>query len=236
MAAEMFVQLSLLSFYLRIFSSPVFRRMVWALMALVVCFGITNTFTMIFQCTPVAFFWVGWAGETTGTCININLFSWIRAAVEIAIDVAIITLPIPTVLKLQMSWRRRIQVVLVFCIGFLITLISILRLQSLVQFSKTQNPTYDNAPAVFWSVLECDMFIICACMPSMRSFLRMLAPSCFQSTVGSRPSENTDRTGRTRISSGENYRREPSVKENESDVELVEPHLDDTPRRVWRKV
>ena len=119
MIAEMFVQLSLLAFYLRVFASAVFRKMVVVLMALVVCFGIANTFSMIFQCTPVAFFWKGWAGEMAGHCININLFSWIRAAIEIAIDVAIIALPIPTVLKLQMSWRKRIQVVLIFSMGFL---------------------------------------------------------------------------------------------------------------------
>ena len=119
MAAEMFVQLSLLAFYLRVFASAVFRKLVVAMMCLVVGFGIANTFTMIFQCTPVPFFWRGWAGEMTGHCIDINLFSWIRAGIEIAIDVAIISLPIPTVLKLQMSWRRRIQVVLIFSVGFL---------------------------------------------------------------------------------------------------------------------
>jgi hypothetical protein len=35
----------------------------------------------------------------------------------------------------------------------------------------------DNTPAVYWSVLECDMFIICACLPAIRSILAKLAPA-----------------------------------------------------------
>ncbi|KAH7007257.1 hypothetical protein EDB80DRAFT_718487 [Ilyonectria destructans] len=181
MVAEMLVQMSLLAFYIRVFpgASVFVRRSSWTLMGIVGCFGIANTCAMIFQCTPIPFFWTGWAGESTGTCININLFSWIRAAIEIAIDVAIISLPLPSVIKLQMNWKKKFQVLLMFLIGFVITIISILRLQSLIQFSKTSNPTYDNSPAIYWSVLECDMFIICACMPAIRSILSKMAPEFF---------------------------------------------------------
>lgn len=118
MAAEMCVQLSLLAFYLRIFTVPLFRKLVYGMMILVLCFGITNTICMLIQCLPIPFFWEGWAGETQGTCIDINLFSWIRAGIEIGIDVAILSLPIPTLLKLQMSTKKKVQVVMVFCIGF----------------------------------------------------------------------------------------------------------------------
>ncbi|KAF1811943.1 hypothetical protein P152DRAFT_398283, partial [Eremomyces bilateralis CBS 781.70] len=232
MAAEMFVQLSLLAFYLRIFTIPVFRKAVYVLMGVVVCFGMANTFSMLFQCTPIAFFWESWSGETTGTCINVNLFSWIRAGIEIAIDVAIISLPIPTLLKLQMSWKKKIQVVMVFCVGFTtvyhmltilyrITIISILRLQSLVQFSETTNPTYDNAPAIYWSILECDMFIICACMPAMRGFLRTFAPSCFGSTEYGSRSGTKGYASHDKLSSNGQYQRQPSDAQHESDVELV---------------
>ncbi|KAH7129284.1 hypothetical protein EDB81DRAFT_661477 [Dactylonectria macrodidyma] len=181
MVAEMLVQMSLLAFYVRVFpgASVFVRRSSWVLLGIVGCFGVANTCAMIFQCTPVPFFWTGWAGETAGTCIDINLFSWIRAAIEIAIDVAIISLPLPSVIKLQMNWKKKLQVILMFIVGFVITIVSILRLQSLIQFSKTSNPTYDNSPAIYWSVLECDMFIICACMPAIRSVLSRLAPEFF---------------------------------------------------------
>lgn len=82
--------------------------------------------------------------------------------------------------------------------GSSITAISIARLQSIVEFAVTANPTrksklaqnqhsenptdkptVDNAPAIYWSVLECDMFIICACLPAVRSILSQLIPGVF---------------------------------------------------------
>ncbi|KAH7308650.1 hypothetical protein B0I35DRAFT_442359 [Stachybotrys elegans] len=186
MFAEMCVQLSLLVFYLRVF--PKSSRLVhvgsWILGGIVTCFGIANTLTMVFQCTPIPFFWNGWAGEMAGTCIDINLYSWIRAAIEIALDVAIMALPLPSLLALQLSRRKKLQTLGMFALGFVITIVSCLRLQSLVQFSRTQNPTLDNAPAVYWSVLECDIFIMCACLPSIRSIMVKVAPKVFGSTAG----------------------------------------------------
>jgi len=118
MASEMFVQLSLLAFLLRVFSDRQFKISVWVLMALVTGFGISNSFVMTFATTPIPFFWQGWAGETKGTGINMNLYCWIRAALEITVDLSIICLPLPHLWKLQMSWRKKIQVISMFCVGF----------------------------------------------------------------------------------------------------------------------
>ncbi|KAI0854592.1 hypothetical protein F4860DRAFT_522985 [Xylaria cubensis] len=182
--AEMFTQLSILAFYRRVFakSSSVTQKGSIIMMVVVVLFGIANTLAIIFQCTPIPFFWSGWSGEVRGSCININLFSWIRAAVEIAVDIAILSLPLRDISKLQLSWRKKAQVLLVFVLGFVITVVSVVRLQSLIQFSETTNITHDNAPAVYWSVLECDVFIIAACLPSLRSILSRLMPRRFSTT------------------------------------------------------
>jgi hypothetical protein len=62
------------------------------------------------------------------------------------------------------------------------TIVSIVRLQSLVQFSSSTNPTYDNVPTAYWSVLEAFVGIFCVCMPALRRFLTNVFPRCFQST------------------------------------------------------
>ncbi|KAI1295268.1 hypothetical protein F5Y03DRAFT_371824 [Xylaria venustula] len=179
--AEMFTQLSILAFYRRVFAntSTMLQRGCILLMVFVVLFGIANTLVIIFQCTPIDFFWTGWAGETTGRCIDINLFSWARAAIEIAVDIAIISLPLRDVVKTQLSWKMKVQVFIMFALGFVVTIVSILRLQSLIQFAQTMNPTYDNAPGIYWSVLECDIFIISACLPSIRSITLKMFPQVF---------------------------------------------------------
>lgn len=51
-----------------------------------------------------------------------------------------------------------------------------------MQFATSTNPTYDNVPTAYWSVLEAFVGIFCVCMPSLRRFLAHVFPSCFQST------------------------------------------------------
>ncbi len=119
MAAEALTQLSFLAFYLRIFPSRNFHRITYCLMGLSVCFGISNTFVMVFQCTPVPYFWSGWTGEYKGCCIDINSFSWYKAAVQIAMDISIISLPIWPLIKLSLNTKKKLQIVLMFCTGFL---------------------------------------------------------------------------------------------------------------------
>lgn len=68
MFAEALCQLSILAFYLRIMVDPRSRKVVWVLLGLVTCFGIANIFAMVFQCTPIPFFWDGWRGEMSGFC------------------------------------------------------------------------------------------------------------------------------------------------------------------------
>ncbi|KAK5630395.1 hypothetical protein RRF57_006110 [Xylaria bambusicola] len=184
--SEMFTQLSILAFYRRVFAntSTLLQRGSIFLMVFVVLFGVANTLVIIFQCTPIEFFWTGWTGESTGKCIDINLFSWARAAIEIAVDIAIISLPLRDIIKTQLSWRMKIQVFIMFALGFVVTIVSILRLQSLIQFAQTMNPTYDNSPGVYWSVLECDIFIISACLPSIRSIMLKMFPRFFGTKRG----------------------------------------------------
>ena len=50
--------------------------------------------------------------------IDIRLFGFIRGGIEIALDLAILSLPLPVVAKLQMSRQKKWQVMSMFCVGF----------------------------------------------------------------------------------------------------------------------
>jgi hypothetical protein len=142
MIAECLCQLSILAFYLRIMVDPRLRSVVWVLLGVVVCFGVTNALCMIFQCTPIPFFWDGWRGEMDGFCgVDVQLFGFIRGAVEIFLDLAILTLPLPMLAKLNMTKKKKLQIMSMFSVGFIITVVSCLRLWSFVRFAATKNPT-----------------------------------------------------------------------------------------------
>jgi hypothetical protein len=65
---------------------------------------------------------------------------------------------------------------------FSVTIVSILRLQSLVSFAKSANPTWDNYAVAAWSTVEINVGLFCACMPSMRLLLMRFFPKLLGTT------------------------------------------------------
>lgn len=61
---------------------------------------------------------------------------------------------------------------------------------------------------MYWSVLECDMFIICACLPALRSVLVRVAPGIF-STLD----ERSYPTPHDHDGSSRGYKRQGSLRE-----------------------
>ncbi|KAI0022514.1 50S ribosomal protein L36e [Xylariomycetidae sp. FL0641] len=175
-------KLSILMFYLRIFPAKEFRNYVLVTSGFVAAETIAFTLATIFHCTPFEYGWTSWTGETTGTCFNFNAFAWAHAIINIVADAWVMFMPIPQLLKLQLGTRRKVHLILMFCVGIFITIVSIVRLASLLQFANTSNATYDNVPTAYWSVLECYVSVICCCLPAARSILRRAVPSCFGST------------------------------------------------------
>lgn len=57
----------------------------------------------------------------------------------------------------------------VVVVGTFVTVISIVRLASLVKFRKTANTTNDYWGVTVWSTVEITVGIMCACMPSSES-------------------------------------------------------------------
>jgi hypothetical protein len=63
-----------------------------------------------------------------------------------------------------------------------VTVVSALRLQSLINFGSSSNPTWDQADVIHWSNIEINVGIICACMPSLRIILVRMFPTILGST------------------------------------------------------
>ena len=60
-------------------------------------------------------------------------------------------------------------------------MVSILRLQSLVAISNSEDPTYDNPPAATWSSIEINAGIIYSCLPCLRPLVAKVLPGVFSS-------------------------------------------------------
>lgn len=178
------LKLTLLFFFLRIFPKPIIKRLLWATVAFNVMYALAFAFTGIFQCTPISHYWTSWDKTGKGKCININGLAWANGIISIVLDIWMLALPLYQILHLQLSWRKKVSVAMMFCVGTFVTVVSALRLRSLVDFAVSANPTMDQVDVITWSNIEINVGIMCACMPALRVILVRAFPRMFGTTNG----------------------------------------------------
>ncbi|KAI1764254.1 hypothetical protein GGR53DRAFT_494441 [Hypoxylon sp. FL1150] len=175
-------KISMLFFYLDVFPKKSFRICTYALIVINFTYAVTYDLLLIFQCNPLSGAWRTWDGEFEAQCISVNVLGWSAAAINIALDLAVIVLPLPELYSLSLSLRKRLQIMAMFAVGFFITVVSIVRLSSLIRFGNTSNVTQDYVEVGYWSTVEVPVGIICACMPAVRSLFSMALPKLFGTT------------------------------------------------------
>ncbi|KND89226.1 hypothetical protein TOPH_06097 [Tolypocladium ophioglossoides CBS 100239] len=176
------IKLSLSLFYLKIFSGLTIRRLLWGTVILNISYGFVFIVTAIFQCSP-------YLDGLRGHCVNTNLFGWLYAAISVAVDFWMIALPLSQVINLWLHWKKKIGVAIMFLLGtfirsltsanmecFSVTVVSILRLHSLIYFANSSNLTWDQWTTAYWLVIEINVGMICTCLPSLRLIFVRLFP------------------------------------------------------------
>ena len=178
LAATILTKIGMCIFFLRIFPFQLFKRIIWALIGINIITFFGFTAALICQCFPIRYSWLFYLGEIEGTCIDRNAGTWAHAVVNILLDVIILAVPLIQIymLKTTYSLRKKFQVMLMFSVGVIVTICSILRLKSLVKFMSGHDPTFDNLATAEWSIVEIHVGIICSCLPSARIFFGRIIP------------------------------------------------------------
>jgi hypothetical protein len=112
-----FCKLSIIATYTRIFPNGALRYSIYAIGVVVIIFWITSVFCIIFTCVPVEAAWD--YSITDAKCIHILDYFYTCAGVNIATDLLLCFLPLPTIWKLQMPQAQRIVVCIIFGMGTL---------------------------------------------------------------------------------------------------------------------
>ncbi|KAJ5639572.1 uncharacterized protein N7484_007434 [Penicillium longicatenatum] len=175
-------KISICCFYLRIFPDRQFRTVTYIVIGLNVAYLISFVLISVFQCWPLPYAWLHWDGEGNYKCNHINAQGWSAAAINMILDILVMALPLRQLYHLNLSVRKKVYVMCMFGLGLFVTLVSILRLKSLINFASTTNLTWDYVSIGYWSTIECDVGVICACLPAIRSLLRRVAPTLFGDT------------------------------------------------------
>ncbi|KAI8961538.1 hypothetical protein F5Y11DRAFT_325635 [Daldinia sp. FL1419] len=159
-----FIKFSILSFYGAIFSSKRFQVYLWIVAAFVAAWFISSVVVSIVQCTPIEFAW-----DTSipgGFCINYGLLVLIAGVINVITDFVILALPVPMILRLQVSKQKRTQLVFTFATGSSACIVSIIRLAYSLVVSSTSDVSWDNVPPGFVSATELLVGILAASIPT----------------------------------------------------------------------
>lgn len=124
--------------------------------AFVMAWGVSVFFEAIFICHPVAYFWD--QSIPGGTCLNKEAIWFTNAGLTIAMDIAIVVLPMPAVRSLSLQKSQKIGIMLLFALGGFVCVASIVRLTTLQVIAKSKDITWDNTGAATWSEEPCDDF------------------------------------------------------------------------------
>jgi hypothetical protein len=168
----------MLFFYLRLFPYERFRYACYALIVFVLCSSIVFLFLSIFQCTPIDFIWSGWqdpVGYGPHQCIDVTKAAYVTAGFYTLQDFLILVLPIPILSRLNVSLRSKVEVFVMFGIGAFVFITACVRLQYIVLFSRSHNPTWDYMDIMIWSGLEVCVSMIVTSLPAVRLLFNRLA-------------------------------------------------------------
>ncbi|PSN68246.1 hypothetical protein BS50DRAFT_551661 [Corynespora cassiicola Philippines] len=139
-----------------------------------ICLLVTYQFIVICvvvgQCRPLHKLW-DFAGTVEGTCINANLFFFMTSVYHVLMDAWILALPIKYFLSIPRPKNEKLALLFVFGLGAFSMIASIVRLQFLRQFTVSKDPFFDALPINLWSMIEINVGILCACLPTLRPLI-----------------------------------------------------------------
>ncbi|OBT52054.1 hypothetical protein VE04_07498, partial [Pseudogymnoascus sp. 24MN13] len=187
------VKTSILLQYYRIFGgNDATRYAIYAALIIVIAFGTECVISDIWTCVPVPAFWE-LSLRPTSKCVDQNKLFLANACINIATDLIIATIPLPIVHKLRIPFRQKIALMVILGIGWFICAVSMLRLNSIIDLAKQADSTFYSAETAYWSTIEVNVAIICACLPTLNPICRLFFPRYFRWTQSAKYDSNTRR-------------------------------------------
>ncbi|KAH7119260.1 hypothetical protein EDB81DRAFT_701171 [Dactylonectria macrodidyma] len=167
--AVLFVKLSVLQMYLRIFgfASREFKIAAIIIASTNIAWWISIFAVCIFQCNPIRKAWLPWV---EGTCINLKASFIGNAIPNILTDVVMLCMPLRQVWKMRLPLAQKLSVCFTFLLGGFVLFASIYRFTTLMQFD-TRDTTWTLATACTWCVVEVACGVIGGCLPILRPLM-----------------------------------------------------------------
>ncbi|KAK7974120.1 hypothetical protein PG989_015968 [Apiospora arundinis] len=160
------LKISILCLYLRLFPGRRFRHVCTAALALLTVSSLLLIALDVFQCNPISAAWTLQHGEAQ--CLDLTIVALSNAVVNIVTEIAILIIPLPTLIKLKLSLRQKVEVIGLLSLGALVILVAVLRIPSLQTLKTLTDATYTNAPVFVWTCVEAMVAHLCVAAPAIK--------------------------------------------------------------------
>ncbi|RYC62858.1 hypothetical protein CHU98_g3351 [Xylaria longipes] len=144
---------------------------------------------------------------------------------SIALDLIVLTFPLPMIYRLQMAPWRKVSISLILWLGAFCVIAAIIRLvfldQSIQAVIKSQSNVFVQSKQFIFLILEPNCSIIAACLPCYGPLFNTgRGPESLLRSVRSMFSLRSNDTSKNSLTAARNARRLNSASETESQVEL----------------
>ena len=100
-----------------------------------------------------------------------------QAILNIASDLAVIVLPVPTIFSLQFTLRTKMTVCCMLALGSMVVICSIARLPYVIRLEGDDDITHTQAILGVWTIVEVNLGIFCGCAMRLKPFFVRYLPS-----------------------------------------------------------
>ncbi|KAI1141050.1 hypothetical protein F5Y05DRAFT_423886 [Hypoxylon sp. FL0543] len=148
------LKFSVLCLYRKIFSSsPRLRRWTWIITALVAEWLLQVLLATNLQCIPISATWDLTISDTS-TCINYGVEALVAYIINITCDLAILSMPIPLIIKLNTSKPEKRRLIIVFAVGGSACIVSLVQLKYITRLGNSSDPSWENVPSALLGDIE----------------------------------------------------------------------------------
>ncbi|PYH42555.1 uncharacterized protein BP01DRAFT_425573 [Aspergillus saccharolyticus JOP 1030-1] len=156
-------RLAILCFYLELFRGTWFRWSTIVIMVIVVLYLIASLLTITLLCRPIR---ANWDVTVAKTCGNVTQTEYASAGFNLAVDLLIVTLPMPIIWQLQMPKEKKVGVTVAFLFGLVTAGVNIARIMQ-TKLCEATNVTYCALDASILIAAEISCGILVSCAPTL---------------------------------------------------------------------
>ncbi|EER26245.1 hypothetical protein D8B26_003399 [Coccidioides posadasii str. Silveira] len=206
--SNILTKISVLVLYMRVIkgtANKIFLNVVRGAIGILVAYATSGIVLLCLQCKPITAYWdqFNLLNPPKGkyTCWDEGILPLYAVIFNVFTDLMVTCLPMFLFVQLKMPFREKMSLAAVFGMGFIVCISGMIRIYYYYTiFYRTYDITWVAYEVWIWTVVECNLGIICASIPPLRPlFKRFLRGTLYgsgypQNSYSSR-SKNTTNPG-----------------------------------------